>query len=66
MHASYGISAVNTSIELRQLGHLVMLADELSFTRAAIRANLSQTAFSRSIGSLEKRLGVRLFDRGTR
>ena len=66
MQAVVGISAMNTSIELRQLGHLVMLADELSFTRAAKRANLSQTAFSRSIGSLEKRLGVRLFDRGTR
>lgn len=66
MHVDGNILAMNTSIELRQLGHLVMLADELSFTRAAVRANLSQAAFSRSIGSLEKRLGVRLFDRGTR
>lgn len=66
MHVDDATVAMNTSIELRQLGHLVMLADELSFTRAAIRSNLSQAAFSRSIGSLEKRLGVRLFDRGTR
>lgn len=53
-------------MELRHLHHLVLLADELSFTRAADRANLSQTAFSRSIQALERDLNVRLFDRKTR
>ncbi len=53
-------------MELRHLHHLVLLADELSFTRAADRANLSQTAFSRSIQVLERDLNVRLFDRKTR
>jgi len=57
---------VNADIELRRLQHLVLLGEELNFTRAAERAHLSQTAFSRSIQSLEADFGLRLFDRGTR
>ena len=53
-------------IDLRRLQHMVFLAESLHFSRAAERANLSQTAFSRSIQSLEQELGLRLFDRGTR
>lgn len=45
---------------------MVLLGEELHFSRAAARANLSQTAFSRSIQSLEADLNLRLFDRGTR
>lgn len=44
----------------------MLLGEELHFSRAAERAHLSQTAFSRSIQSLEADLGVRLFDRNTR
>ncbi len=50
-------------MDLRRLSHLVTLADELHFARAAQRAHLSQSAFSRSIQVLEDELGVRLFDR---
>ncbi len=57
---------MGTSIDLRRLEHLVLLAEELNFSRAAERACLSQTAFSRSIQALEAEFGVRLFDRGTR
>ncbi|TEA72261.1 LysR family transcriptional regulator [Allopusillimonas ginsengisoli] len=57
---------MNTDIELKRLRHFVLLAEERNFTRAAERANLSQTAFSRSILALEERLNVRVFDRGTR
>jgi DNA-binding transcriptional LysR family regulator len=57
---------MSTSIDLRRLQHLVLLAEELNFSRAAERAFLSQTAFSRSIQSLEAEFGLRLFDRGTR
>lgn len=57
---------MNTSIEFKRLQHLVLLAEELNFSRAAERACLSQTAFSRSIQSLEAEFGLRLFDRGTR
>lgn len=48
---------------LKQLQHLVLLADERHFARAADRAALSQSAFSRSIQMLEGGLGMRLFDR---
>ncbi|WP_313297260.1 LysR family transcriptional regulator [Diaphorobacter sp.] len=57
---------MSTDIELRRLQHFVLLAEECNFTRAADRANLSQTAFSRSIQALEDRLAIRVFDRGTR
>jgi DNA-binding transcriptional LysR family regulator len=57
---------MNDSIDLKRVRHLVYLSEELHFSRAAARAHLSQTAFSRSIQSLEADLGVRLFDRDTR
>lgn len=57
---------MNAEIELKRLRHFVLLAEELNFTRAAERANLSQTAFSRSIQALEAGFGLRVFDRGTR
>lgn len=57
---------MDTLIDMRRLQHLVLLAEELNFSRAAERAFLSQTAFSRSIQALEAEFGMRLFDRGTR
>lgn len=50
-------------IELRRLQHLLALADERHFGRAAERVHLSQPAFSRSIQAIEASLGVHLFDR---
>ena len=50
-------------MDLRRLGHLVALADDLHFARAAERVHLSQPAFSRSIQAIESTLGIRLFDR---
>lgn len=47
----------------RQLDHALILAKAGNFTRASMFANLSQSAFSRSIRSLEKNLGAALFDR---
>nr|WP_297383398.1 LysR family transcriptional regulator [uncultured Roseateles sp.] len=55
---------MDVSLKLRQLQHLVLLAEELHFARAAERAFLSQSAFSRSIVALEEEAGMRLFDRG--
>ncbi len=52
-------------LDLRRLGHLVALADERHFARAAQRVHLSQPAFSRNIQALEREFGQRLFDRGT-
>ncbi len=61
-----GIYAMNAPIDLRKVQHALWLAQELSFSKAAEIACLSQTAFSRSIQALESELGLRLFDRGTR
>jgi DNA-binding transcriptional LysR family regulator len=52
-------------VNMNRLGHLLLLAEERHFGRAAERAFLSQPAFSRSIQSLEGELGMRLFDRET-
>jgi len=57
---------MRAGVDLKRLQHFVLLAEELNFTRAADRANLSQTAFSRSIQTLEAGFTVGLFDRGTR
>ncbi|HEX7865799.1 MAG TPA: LysR family transcriptional regulator [Variovorax sp.] len=50
-------------MQLRQLQHLVALADQGSFGRAAQAVHLSQPAFSRSIENLEEGLQARLVDR---
>lgn len=51
-------------MDLKHLTHLIALAEEGRFVAAAQRVHLSQAAFSRSIQTLEGRLGVRLVDRG--
>jgi DNA-binding transcriptional LysR family regulator len=50
-------------MELRHLEHFVAIAQDCSFTQAAKRLHLSQSALSISIRSLEKDLGTRLFER---
>jgi DNA-binding transcriptional LysR family regulator len=46
-----------------QLAIFVEVADQRSFTVAALRLGISQSAVSHAIGMLEKELGVRLFRR---
>ncbi len=54
------------SLELRQLRCLVAVADNGTFTDAAIELGVSQAAVSRSIATLEAELGVMLLRRTTR
>ncbi len=54
------------NLSTRQLKAFLVLAEQRSFTRAAVLTHLSQPAFSALIRSLEDALGQRLFDRSTR
>lgn len=48
---------------MRKLAHFVAVAEELSFTRAAARLQMSQQALSTSIRQFERELDVTLLDR---
>ena len=50
-------------MELYQIRHFAAVAETGSFTKAAIRAAVSQPALSVSIAKLEEELSVRLFHR---
>lgn len=53
-------------MELRQLRMFVAVADEGSFTLAADRLHVVQSAVSASVRTLERELGATLFERTTR
>jgi DNA-binding transcriptional LysR family regulator len=50
-------------MNLKQLEHLLAVADARSFSRAALRLHITQPALSRSIRLLEEVLGAKLIDR---
>lgn len=55
-----------TGENLHDLAAFVAVAEERSFTRAAARLGVSQSALSQTVRGLEARLGIRLLNRTTR
>ena len=53
-------------MELQQMRYALAIAEEQSFTRAAERCFVVQSALSRQIKSLESELGLTLFARTSR
>ena len=53
-------------IELRELRYFITVAEELNFTRAAVRLGMAQPPLSAAISKLERKLGVGLLERTSR
>src|SRR5258708_1474230 len=53
-------------VELQQMRYVVAVAETASFTRAAERCLVVQSALSHQIAGLERELGARLFERTSR
>ena len=51
---------------LKQMKYFITVVDCHSFTEAAEQCFISQSAISQQIKSLEKELGIRLFERNKR
>jgi len=52
-----------TSIALRQIRAVIAVCEEGSFTRAAERENATQSGISQHVATIERTLGIKLFER---
>lgn len=55
-----------TKIELRHLRAFVAVAEESSYSKAALRLHVAQPSVTRTVQQLEHALGAQLFERSTR
>jgi DNA-binding transcriptional LysR family regulator len=53
-------------MDARQMEYVVAIAEERSFTRAAARCHIAQSALSHQVARLETEVGARIFDRTSR
>ncbi|MGH9809817.1 MAG: LysR family transcriptional regulator, partial [Terriglobia bacterium] len=51
------------NIPLRQVRAVIAVCEEGSFTRAAERENATQSGISQHVAAVERKLGVKLFER---
>ena len=51
------------NIPLQQVRAVIAVCEEASFTRAAIRENATQSGISQHVAAVERKLGVKLFER---
>lgn len=54
------------NIDIKDLSTFLIVAEDLSFTNAAERLNIDQSALSRRMAGIEARIGMKLFVRTTR
>jgi DNA-binding transcriptional LysR family regulator len=66
MFVTASISIQDGLMELQQMRYVVAVAETNSFTRAAERCLVVQSALSHQIARLERELGARLFERTSR
>lgn len=59
------MSSASPNIPLRQVRAVIAVCEEGSFTRAAERENATQSGISQHVAAVERKLGVRLFERAS-